>query len=274
MSSNMLNCKKTFTLFLSALMCTLFVSCSSTSKIAYFQDHDSAGQISMAQAQNIRFQPGDKISILVKPQGPAASDFTNMFNKYSPGNYIGSKTSSGYGYLVGYLLDVEGNIDFPVLGNVHIGGMTRSECEQFIKNSLIASGQVKEVSVVVDYMNLNVSVFGEVASPGNYSFSQDQITVLDALCRAGDLKITGRREDIQVIRNENGVQKTFTVNLCSMDELMSSEAFYLKQGDLVYVQPNKMRQRQSTLNSNTVFTTSFWVSLGSLGLSIARLVMD
>jgi polysaccharide export outer membrane protein len=112
---------------------------------------------------------------------------------------------------------------------------------------------------------------GEVENPGRYNITKDHLTLLDAISMAGDLKITGKRTDIIVLRNEDNQQKSYKINLCSANELYSSPAFYLKQNDVVYIQPNDMRTRQSTINGNNVRSSSFWISLASLLTSVTML---
>ena len=121
-------------------------------------------------------------------------------------------------------------------------------------------------------MNLCISVLGEVASPGRYSIDRDKVTLLDAISMAGDLTIYGKREKVLVLREENGVQRVYGVNLCSAEHLYTSPVYYLRQNDVVYVEPNNVRARQATVNGNNVRSTSFWISLASRLTTIAVLV--
>ena len=126
--------------------------------------------------------------------------------------------------------------------------------------------------MIVEYANLAVSVLGEVTRPGRYAIDRDNFTVLDALSVAGDLTIYGRRENVKVIRNVGNQKQVFSIDLCNAASLTSSPVFYLQQGDMVYVAPNDMRARQSTVNGNNVLSTSFWISLASLLTSVAVLI--
>ena len=121
-------------------------------------------------------------------------------------------------------------------------------------------------------MNLNFSVMGEVNRPGQYKISKDKVTILDALSMAGDLTIYGKREKVLVMREENGKQHVYGINLCSGNNIYSSPVYYLQQNDVVYVEPNGTRARQSTVNGNNVRSTSFWISLASLLTSIATTI--
>jgi polysaccharide export outer membrane protein len=151
--------------------------------------------------------------------------------------------------------------------------MTREEIAAMIKKELINRNQLKDPVVTVEFMNLTYSVLGEVMNPGRYSIEKDKVTILDAISEAGDLTIFGKRENIMVLRNENGIQRVYDVNLCSGNDIYNSPVYYLQQDDVVYVEPNKVKARQSTVNGNTIFTPSFWVSVISLATTITVLIV-
>ena len=150
--------------------------------------------------------------------------------------------------------------------------MTRSEVAGFIKGELMGRDLVKDPTVTVEFLNTGVSVMGEVLAPGRYDMNRDNITILEALSLAGDLTIQGKRDNVMVIREEDGQLKTYRVDLTNGQQLMSSPAFYLKQDDIVYVEPNGVRKRQTTVNGNTALSASFWVSVASLLTSVAVLI--
>ena len=172
----------------------------------------------------------------------------------------------------GYTVDSKGNIDFPVLGEIQVSGMTREEVATHIKKELQSHDLVKDPVVTVEYMNLSVAVMGEVNNPGRFNIDKDNLTILDALSQAGDLTIYGKREKVLVLRQEDRKQRVYGVNLCSAEHLYTSPAYYLQQNDVVYVEPNATKARQSTVNGNNVRSTSFWISLASLLTSIAVLI--
>lgn len=116
--------------------------------------------------------------------------------------------------------------------------------------------------------NLYYSVMGEVANPGRFSMDEEKVTILDAISNAGDLTIQGRRQDVMVLRQENGHQKVYKIDLCSGKDIFNSPAYYLQQNDVVYVTPNDTKKRSSTLNGNTVQSTGFWISMASLLMSV------
>lgn len=246
------------------------VSCSSTKKMLYFQDTKEAAITKTVNHSPIRLQPEDKISILVNSKD---IQLTNLFNLPYVTNRLGQTTSSinsnNTNSVSGYTIDSAGNIDFPVIGELHIAGMTRIEVATFIKNKLMTENLVKDPVVTVEYMNLQISILGEVSKPGRYNILQDKITILEALSMAGDMSIYGKRDNVRVIRNENGKQTTYTINLCSATEVFDSPVYYLQQNDVVYVEPNAMRTRQSTVNGNNVRSASFWMSMVSVLTTVA-----
>ena len=159
-----------------------------------------------------------------------------------------------------------------MLGKLHVQDMTREEVAVYIKKELQSHDLIKDPVVTVEFMNLSVNVMGEVNRPGRYNIDKDHLTILDALSQAGDLTIYGKREKVLVLRNENGKQRVYGINLCSADHLYSSPVYYLQQNDVVYVEPNDTKARQSTVNGNNVRSTSFWISLASLLTTISVLI--
>ena len=184
-----------------------------------------------------------------------------------------SKNQVKNGGILSALQSKYGNIDFPVLGHIHVAGMTREEIALCIKEELISKNLVKDPVVTVEFMNLTVSVLGEVANPGRFNIDKDRLTLLDALSMAGDLTVYGKRENVLVQREENGKKTLYRVNLNSGYDLYASPVYYLQQNDIVYVEPNSVRARQSTVNGNNVRSTSFWLSLASLLTTITVLIV-
>lgn len=257
---------KTLTLSLAALAAT---SCTTPKEIPYFQDVQPGKSVMEVTAPvEIRVQPKDKLSIIVNSQD---QKLTNLFNLPVVTQQIGSESSSSGSSrgISGYTVDSKGFINFPVLGKVKIGGMTREEIASHLTGLLQRQELIKDPVVTVEFMNLSVSVMGEVAKAGRYSIDRDNMTILDALSEAGDLTIYGRRDSVVVLRQEDGRQRAYAINLCSASSMYSSPAYYMQQNDVVYVAPNDTRARQSTVNGNTVRSASFWMSLTSLLTSLA-----
>ena len=224
------------------------------------------------QPQQIRLQPEDKISIIVNCKD---AKLTNLFNLPYVTRRLGAESESVGNLsqgMSGYTIDSEGYISFPVLGPLKVAGLTREEVGELVTRTLVERDLVKDPVVIVDFMNLSFSVMGEVARNGRYNITRDHLTILDALAMAGDLTIYGRRENVRVIREKDGVQQTYRIDLRSASEVTSSPAYYIQQNDIIYVEPNDMRARQSTVNGNNVLSTSFWISLASLAATLVTTI--
>ncbi|MCM1483863.1 MAG: polysaccharide biosynthesis/export family protein [Muribaculaceae bacterium] len=247
-----------------------FASCHSSKNVVYFQDLPTAQQETMLNINKMKVQPGDNLSIVVTCRDPKLSA---LYNLLQPNSRLmaGSDTPTSNGDMMGYTVDSKGNIDFPQLGEIHVGGLTREEIAAEIKNRLIRSAQVKDAVVSVEFNNLYVSVMGEVNKPGRYSVKQDELTVLDALSEAGDLTIYGKRDQVYVIREQDGKRVTYVMDLRSKD-MFDSPAYFLQQGDVVYVAPNNTRAGQASINDNSFKSASFWMSLASLLTTVAVLI--
>jgi len=252
----------------------LFSSCGTSNDVIYFQDlKPGETEITLPKVESITVQPEDKISIIVNSRD---MQLTNLFNLPYVSKQLGSTSqlSNNNQGISGYTVDDEGNIDFPVLGKVHVAGLKREEIAEQIKNELITKNLVKDPVVTVEFMNLCVSVMGEVNNPGRFAIDRDKLTILDALSMAGDLTIYGNRQKVLVLRQEEGQQRVYGINLTSGEHIYTSPAYYLQQNDVVYVEPNSVRSRQSTVNGNNVRSTSFWISLASLLTSIGILIFN
>ena len=257
---------------LSGAFCTgllVLSACGTPQQIAYFQDFNQNPdtQVNLKSAV-ITAKPTDKLYIGVKSKDP---QITQLFSLTGTATSYSTSTIAKDAYY--YTVDSKGNIDFPVLGTLHVAGRTREQIAEGIKKLLVDRNLVKDPVVTVSLTNLHYSVIGEVARPGQYEIEDEKVTILDALSKAGDLTIYGKREKVLVLRQENGKQRVYGVNLCSADHIYTSPVYYLQQNDVVYVIPNDTKSRQSTVNGNTVRSTSFWMSFASFILSIAVLVV-
>ena len=250
------------------LLSVMLFSCSSTKKITYMQGVPD-GAVFNDTEQILRVQTGDKISIVVKSKDPQLSE---LFNLSVASSRIGSTSSSSSQQLSCYSVPSDGCIDVPVLGKVKVVGMTREQIAETIKQSLISQNLVKDPIVTVEFENLHFSVLGEVNTPGQYSIDHDKITLLEALSKAGDLTIYGRRDNVMVVRQQAGQRQVYRVDLTDATSLANSPVAYLQQNDIVYVDPNNVKKRQSTVNGNNVLSTSFWFSVASLVTSIVVLL--
>lgn len=253
---------------LSGAFCTGLLAlsaCGAPQQIAYFQDfNQNPDTLINLKSAVITAKPTDKLYIGVKSKDPQISQLFNLTGTATTSTVV----KDAYYYTV----DSKGNIDFPVLGTLHVAGRTRDQIAEEIKKVLVERNLVKDPVVTVSLTNLHYSVMGEVARPGQYEIEDEKVTILDALSKAGDLTIYGTREDVMVLRQENGHQKIYKINLCSGNSVFNSPVYYLQQNDVVYISPNKTKARQSTVNGNNVRSTGFWISLASLATSVAVLI--
>lgn len=238
-------------------------SCGTPKNVAYFQDlNNNPDTVITLQNRVITVKPTDKIYIGVKSKDPQISQLFNL----TGGTSSGATNMSQDAYY--YTVDSRGDIDFPVVGKIQVAGLTREEIAEKVKKSLVDASLVKAPTVTVSLSHLHYSMMGEVAKPGQYAIEEEKLTILDAISKAGDLTIQGRRNDVMVLRQENGHQKIYKIDLCSGKDIFSSPAYYLQQNDVVYVTPNDTKKRSSTLNGNTVQSTGFWMSISSLIVTI------
>lgn len=273
---------KKLTAALAATTAITLGSCSTPRNIDYFQDVFQGTVITPIPTADIRVKPEDKLSIVVSTQDPALS---SLFNLVTVQNRVGQTTgttsqvgnggsSGGNGQIAYYTVDRQGDINFPVLGKLYIAGMNRYEVASYIEKRLVSEQLVKDPIVTVEFANTGLSVIGEVASPGRYEFNKDQLTIVDAIAMAGDLTINGERENILVLRKDgDGRQKGYRIDLTDMHNLAQSPVYYLQQEDVIYVQPNDKKKRDTTPNGNTPYTPGFWISLASFAMTISSLVL-
>ena len=246
-------------------------SCGNVKDIAYFQNKMVDEPEAIDKHAGIVIQPKDMLSIVVSSRNP---ELVSMFNLPVVSYQAGSEVVSGgtQQRLMGYVVDNEGRIDFPVLGTLQVSGLTRWELSELIKNRLIKDGLLTDAVVTVEFMNFKVSVIGEVNNPGTFTIEGDKVTVLQAISLAKDLTIFGERENVTIIRERDGQRTMYEINLCDVS-MFDSPAYYLQQNDVVYVQPSKIKARQSTTDDKALRMTSIFVSGGSLLVSVASLII-
>ena len=246
----------------------LLSSCGAPN-VAYFNDLNAGSVVPSSEQLAIRLMPQDKITIVVNNR---SQELSSMFNLPIYSLRLGGTSYSQY--MAGYTVDSEGYIDFPQLGLIKVAGLKREEVAYTVKEKLVESNLLKDPVVTVEYANLGFNIMGEVNKPGRYSFDRDRLTLLDALAMAGDLSIQGKRQNILLMREQkDGKHITYRLDLQNAQQLMQSPAFYIQQNDVIYVEPNAYRARQTTVNGNNVLSASFWISVASLATSITTSIV-
>ena len=256
---------KKYVAYLVVCMAVFFTACTSTKKIIYLQDVVPLKQQEIEQKYEVIIHGDDLLAIMVNSRDP---ELALPFNMPMVSYQLGSNTG-GQQRVLGYLVDTNGNIDFPILGEIHVEGLTRMQLTELIKNKLIEGDLIKDPIVTVQFLNFKISVMGEVGRPGSFTISGDRITLLEALSMAGDLTIYGRRDRVGVSRENNGKRTILFHDLRSAD-IFNSPCYYLQQNDIVYVEPNKAKSGQSSINQNN--SIGVWVSVISLLTTIAVLI--
>lgn len=253
-----------FTLFL--------VSCGSYKNVPYFQNSDEVDFSKSQFLYDARIMPKDILTITVNTINP---DAASPFNLTVPTTF-NNQTRSTYSQalLQNYLVDNDGCIDYPILGKLQVGGLTKSACEQLIHDKIVPYLNERENPVVTVRMsNYKISVLGEVARPGMFNVSNEKINILEALAQAGDLTIYGVRDRVKLIREDaRGKKEMHTLNLNDAN-LISSPYYYLQQNDIVVVEPNKVKSQNSSVGSMTTLmfsATSILISLTSLLYNILK----
>lgn len=229
--------------YINSLLLLLFISsCTSKKKFIYFQ-----GSMPGAEA-NKNYTPtlktDDLLSITVSSTDPDAVKPFNLPIATMFNNNMGSY-SQGAPTPPGYLIDAEGNIEFPIIGKIKVAGMTRPAAIEIIREKLKI--YVKDATVIIRILNYKVTVLGEVKNPGTFTIPNERISLPEAIGIAGDLNITGLRKNVLVIRDVDGKKTEYRVDLTSK-ELFSSPVFYLNQNDIVYVEPNRAKINSSVIN--------------------------
>lgn len=222
-------------------------SCGSKKNLVYFQDEPISGE-SLSQIDNnynLIYQPNDILTIDVSAEIPeSVAAFNLPAVSYNTSNSANAQTTV---LRQTYLLDSEGNIEFPVLGTLKLGGLNRAQAVDLLKEKI--SVYVNEFIVNIRLINFTISVLGEVNKPGTFTVEGERISLTQALGLAGDLTIYGKRDNIFLIREIDGKKKYAKYDLTSIN-VVNSPVYYLAQNDVIYVEPNKARVGTSTYNPN------------------------
>jgi polysaccharide export outer membrane protein len=229
-------------------------SCKSSRNLVYFSDLKNSEDYK-AVVQNaavLRIQPNDLLSIRLTSLSPESNELFNrgVMQLTTTNTTTNSTTNADVAVPDGgYLVDSEGNIDFPVLGKVKLGGLTKDEATT--KMTTAIKQYVKSPIITIRLLNFRITVIGEVSKPSTFLVSTGRINILEALGLAGDMTAYGKRENVLLIRESDGIRSTTRLNL-NNKEILSSPYFYLQQNDVVYVVPDRLKEVQASTNTRTV----------------------
>ena len=223
----------------------LVASCTSSKDVVYFQDANQFETLVDNNTSNTKFKVDDLVSIHVSVLDPEASAPFNL--------YRGSQEGGMRPEQVDYLVDKNGEIDFPVIGKIKIAGLSPSETQKLLEDRL--SDYLVNPIINIRIKNFTVTILGAVSKPGTYPVNGEQITIMEALGMAGDITIKGRKDNVMVIRDFDGTKVYNRINLNQKDAL-KSPVFYLTQNDVVYVEPNKSGKTASSLDQRASIAVS------------------
>ncbi|WP_299113591.1 polysaccharide biosynthesis/export family protein [uncultured Winogradskyella sp.] len=252
---------KTRNLFIPLLAIFMLSSCGSRKNIVYFQDEPIEGGVLMSEPKQLVYKPDDILTINVAALDP---DTVRPFNlALVQGGNTDVVAARGGMQQQTYLVDYDGNIEFPVLGTLKIAGLTRTELTDMLTEKI--SEYVTDPIVNVRLANFTVTILGEVRNPGTFTIQDERITVLEALGLADDLTIFGKRKNVMLIREVDGKKKYAKIDLTTVN-VVNSPVYYLQQNDVIYVEPNNAKIRSSTYNQNNSVLIS---AIGTLTTVIA-----
>lgn len=256
-------------LFLSIL---LISSCSGVKNVTYFQkigtQTDSLQQSQPTGVHTATIKPMDLLSITVVTTVPETSRIYNLTTPQIMDNSSNNGITS-MPTLQTYLVDEDGNIDFPVFGKLTVKGMTRKELVMLLQDKLVTAFSERPI-VTIRITNFSVNIVGEVLRPGRFIITNERLTIFDGLAMAGDMTIYGQRDRVKVLREDaDGIKKFMTINLNDENSIYSP-AYYLEQNDVVYVEPNKVKSRTSKIGAAETLS----VNALSLIISVASIVIN
>lgn len=256
-----------YTLF--AFVLLLFTACAGSKDVVYLQDLANQEMIKTQKIGSLKFQQGDKLTLVVTSH--ATPELAMQYNLTTYQSRLGMEHVSSTRDEVGaYVVGEDGTIKMPVLGTIAVAGLTLQEVTDKVQAQL-RGAQLRDAVVVGQALGQYITVLGEVNRPGRIAIDRNRITLLEALGQAGDLTIKGKRDQVMVVRQEDGQAKNYVVDLRSKN-LFRSPVYNLQQNDVVYVVPNKVRTNDATANGNALNSVGTWISLASFALTLGVLI--
>ncbi len=255
--------------FLGILSCLFLGGCAAQKRVLYLQDIEAFEQSQIVAAYQIRFKPLDRITVVVSSQNP---ELAVPFNSSSAVPAMSEGGAPATTELQPLTISADGMLDMPVIGKIQAAGLTRSELSDAIADAIRDGGYVDDPTVNIQFIDMYVNVIGEVQKPDQYEISSDQVTIFEAIAMAGDLTIQGQRKNVTVIREVDGVRTVGTLDLRSKN-IFTSPFFYLQQGDIVWVKPNRSRAKSGQIDPNQGLYFSLVGTLVSVATLVATLVL-
>lgn len=254
-----------FKLYSAVILLAIFLSsCASREDIAYFQDEKLGEFTQPMLVYDVVYQPNDMLTIDVSAYDPETVRPFNLTSTPYSEDPISARSNMR---MQTYIVDANGFIDFPVIGQVKIGGLTRQEATQMMEEKI--SQYAKGPLVNIRITNFTITVLGEVNNPGTFTIQDEKVTLTEALGLAGDLTIYGKRNNVLLIREIDGIKKFSILDLTSIKTLTSS-TFNLMQNDVIYVEPNNARVRSSSFNQNNSVLISAVSTLATIVAILIR----
>ena len=232
----------------------LLYSCASKKDLVYLQGIENQKSYEASLKYEIKLQPDDLLSIVVSAENP---EITMPFNLPQVQGNVGATSTSGRTFLI----DNDGFIDYPVLGKIKLGGLTRTQATA--KLTEMIGNYINAPSIAMKILNFKISVLGEVLRPGNYTVNGERISILEALSLAGDLGIYGKRKNVLIIHDDEG-KKTYTRIDITDANLLNSPQYYLSQNDVIVVEANRTKLNSSVVGPNI----AIWLTSVSLVLTL------
>ena len=261
---------KKYFLYVALAFAVLLTSCSTPKNVAYIKNSDEVDLSKSEYLYDARIMPKDVLTITVSTVNPEASAPFNLIVRNTL-NSTSSTIGTSSGSLQTYLVGNDGTIEFPVLGNLKVGGLTKAECEKMIHDKIMPYLNAKENPVVTVRMaNYKISVLGEVNRPGMFTVSNEKINIFEALAQAGDLTIYGVRDNVKLIRESADGKKEIHTIILNDANLINSPYYYLQQNDILYVEPNNVKSQNSKVGQ----VTTLWFSATSILISLASLLYN
>lgn len=258
-----------FAVIVAGVLMSSLQGCTSYKQVPYLQNSDSVDLSVALGLYDARIMPKDLLAIYVST--PENNSVSAMFNLSAVPNkiqYGEVGTASTQTVPQRYLVSNDGKINFPLLGEIYVKGMTVPELQDYIAGRLTGTYLTKKPVVTVEMANYRVTVLGEVAKPGVYSIDKGKVNVFEALAFAGDMTIYGVRDNVQIIREDAAGHKNIHHLDLTRADVINSPYYQLQQNDVIYVTPNKAKAKNSGIGSET----TLWLSSVSILISVASLV--